>query len=97
MKATTQTQLLGVSSINVDGKVYSSVFIAQSADLTSETSKGLEVMKVSCDADVFNALPRDAVYPMDCTVELEFRKAAGGKMGQHCVKATPVKSLAKAS
>jgi len=97
MKATTQTQLLGVSSINVDGKVYSSIFIAQPAELSSETSKGLEVMKVPCDADVFNSLPRDGAYPMDCTVELEFRKAAGGKMGQHCTKAAPVRANAKAS
>ncbi len=95
MKATVQTQVLGVSSVNIDGKVYSSIFIAQPADLASASSKGLEVMKVNCDQDVFNGLPRDG-YPLDCNVDLEFRKAGGGKMGQHCVKASPVRA-AKAS
>ena len=96
MKSIVQAQLLSVSSINVDGKVYSSVFLGQPASLDSETSKGIEVMKVSCDQEVFSALPREG-YPIDCTVELEFRKAGGGKMGQHCVKATPARNVVKAS
>lgn len=95
MKAVTTSQVLGVSSVNVDGKVYSSIFLGQSADEASTSSKGIEVMKVTCDLDVFNALPRTG-YPLQCEVELEFRKAGGGKMGQHCVKASVSRQAAKA-
>lgn len=95
MKAVTQAQVIGVSSINVDGKVYSSIFLGQQAEQASTTAKGVEVMKVNCDLDVFNALPREG-YPLMCDLELEFRKVGGGKMGQHCVKASPLRA-AKAS
>lgn len=95
MSASTQFMVLGASSVNVDGKVYSSIYLGQNAEEGSDSSKGVEIMKVGCDAEVFHSLPKQG-YPLDCAVELQFKKAAGGKMGQHCVKATPVRAAAKA-
>lgn len=96
MKSIVQGQLLGVTSINVDGSVYSSIFVGQDAEEGSTTSKGIEVMKVSCDAEVFHSLPSKG-YPLACEFEFNFKKVAGGKMGQHCVKATVSKHVVKAA
>ena len=91
-----QVELLGSSYVSVDGAEYASIFIGQPAEEGSQNAKGIEVMKLSCDPDVFRSLPTVG-YPLQVNLEVKLKKAAGGKLGQHCVKATSVRNVAKAS
>jgi hypothetical protein len=91
-----QVELLGSSYVSVDGAEYASIFIGQQAEEGSANAKGIEVMKVSCDPDVFRSLPVNG-YPLQVNLEMKLKKAAGGKLGQHCVKAIPARQVAKAS
>lgn len=91
-----QVEVLGTSYVSVDGAEYASLFLGQQAEEGSANAKGIEVMKVGCDPEVFRSLPSIG-YPMQVNLEMKLKKAAGGKLGQHCVKATPVRSVAKSA
>lgn len=91
-----QVELLGSSYVSVDGAEYASIFIGQQAEEGSANAKGIEVMKVSCDPDVFRSLPSSG-YPVVVNLEMKLKKAAGGKLGQHCVKASITKPAVKQS
>jgi hypothetical protein len=83
-------EVLGASYSSVDGNEYASLFVGQKAESGSQNAKGVEVMKLSCDPEVFRALDGDPNgYPVVMELHTKLRKAAGGKMGQFCVKALP--------
>lgn len=91
MMNTITTQLYGATKFVAEGgTAYTSLFIGQPADADDNNSKGIEVMKLSCDPDVFDTLTLPN-YPHTVTLEIKLKKAAQGKLGQHCTKVVPVK------
>lgn len=78
--------LFGASLADVDGKQYASLYIGQEViDEKEEGAKGIIVMKLPCDPDVYHNL-RLAKYPAHVDLHVRLKKAAGGRLGQHCVK-----------
>lgn len=80
-----RADLYGASIARLDnGQVYCSLFVGQPVvDEQEENAKGIVLMKVSCDEDVYTSLKAPA-YPCPVDLRVRLRKAAGGKMGQHC-------------
>ena len=88
MNQTMTIDLYGASIADVDGTKYASLYVGQAVvDEKEEKAKGIVMMKLPCDPEVYDTL-RAPSYP--CKVELQTRlkKAAGGRMGQHCTAVT---------
>lgn len=97
MNQVLRVEILGGSFASVDGAEYASVYIGQNADADSTNAKGIEVMKLACAPEVYRALPANG-YPLQVELETKLKKAAGGKLGQYCIRATPMpKQAAKAA
>ena len=78
--------LYGASLADVDGRQYASLFVGQAVqDEKEESAKGIVIMKMSCDPEVYQSLNLSK-YPASVEAHIRLKKAAGGKMGQHCVK-----------
>ena len=91
MNQVLRVDLLGASYAAVDGQEFSSLFVGQQAEPGQANAKGIEVMKLSCDTDVFRSLDANpGAYPMQVELHVRLKKAAGGKLGQHCVRAIAV-------
>lgn len=91
MNQVLRVEVLGASFAAVDGQEFASLFVGQQAEPGQSNAKGIEVMKLSCDVEVYRALdPNPNAYPMQVELHTRLKKAAGGKLGQHCVKALPV-------
>lgn len=89
--------LFGASLADVDGKQYASLYVGQEVvDEKEEGAKGVIVMKLPCDPDVYNALKLPK-YPATVDLHVRLKKAAGGRMGQHCVKIEPVRASGASS
>lgn len=88
-----RVSILGGSLADVDGNQYASVYVGQRAEQGSNSARGVEVMKVTCDPDVFRALdPNPEAFPVEVDMHIRLKRAGGGRMGQHCVKVVPVGS-----
>lgn len=100
MNQTMTVDLYGASISDVDGKKYASLFVGQAVqDEKEENAKGIVVMKLPCDPEVYDSLKLNR-YPATVDLHVRLKKAAGGRMGQHCtgvsVKAAPSPSAATA-
>lgn len=88
-----RVSILGGSLADVDGNQYASVYVGQRAEPGSNSARGVEVMKVTCDPDVFRGLnPDPSAFPVDVDMHIRLKRAGGGRMGQHCVQIVPVGS-----
>ena len=84
--------LYGASLADVECRQYASLYVGQSViNEKEESAKGIVVMKLPCDPDVYNQL-RIALYPAKVDMHVRLKKAAGGRMGQHAVKVEPKNS-----
>ncbi|MGN0922446.1 MAG: hypothetical protein ACI4NJ_12050 [Cellvibrio sp.] len=95
MNQTMTVDLYGASISDIEGKKYASLFVGQAVqDEKEENAKGIVVMKLPCDPEVYDTLklPR---YPATVDLHVRLKKAAGGRMGQHCTGVT-VKAAAAA-
>jgi hypothetical protein len=96
MNQTMTVDLYGASIADVEGKKYASLFVGQSVqDEKEENAKGIVVMKLPCDPEVYDAL-RISHYPSKVDLQVRLKKAAGGRMGQHCTGVT-IKSASASS
>ena len=79
-----RVELYGATIARMDGATYASLFIGQPVvDEDAENAKGIVVMKLSCDESVYTEL-KSSVYPCNVDMHIRLKKAAQGKMGQHC-------------
>lgn len=80
-------ELFGASIARMDGgQVYASLYVGQPVvDEKEENCKGIVLMKISCDEQVYNDL-KAKQYPCPVDMHVRLKKAAGGKMGQHCFR-----------
>jgi hypothetical protein len=84
MNQTMTVDLYGASIADVEGKKYASLFVGQAVqDEKEENAKGIVVMKLPCDPEVYESL-KIARYPASVDLHVRLKKAAGGRMGQHC-------------
>lgn len=89
MNQTMVVDLYGASLADVDGTKYASLYVGQQViDEKAESAKGIVVMKLPCDPDVYESL-RIAKYPSQVELQVRLKKAAGGRMGQHCTGVVP--------
>lgn len=80
-----------------DGAVYASLIVGLPVvDEKAENAKGINILKLSCDEDVYNSLKSPA-YPVPVEADIRLRRAAGGRMGQHCVQLRVVRPAAPAA
>ncbi|MDO3383850.1 hypothetical protein [Gilvimarinus algae] len=94
MNQVLNVELYGASMADVDGRQYASLYIGQKVeDEKEEGAKGIVIMKMPCDPDVYHALNAPK-YPAQVQAHVRLKKAAGGKLGQHCVKIAPAPSAA---
>lgn len=76
--------LYGASIADVDGTKYASLYVGQAVvDEKEEKAKGIVMMKLPCDPEVYDTL-RAPKYPVQVELQTRLKKAAGGRMGQHC-------------
>ncbi|MBU3068784.1 hypothetical protein KOI40_03075 [Aestuariicella sp. G3-2] len=80
-------ELYGASIARMDGgQVYASLYVGQPVvNEAEENAKGIVLMKIACDEQVYKDLKAPA-YPCPVDMHVRLKKAAGGKMGQHCFK-----------
>lgn len=80
--------LYGASIADVDGTKYASLYVGQAVvDEKEEKAKGIVMMKLPCDPEVYDTL-RAPKYPIQVELQTRLKKAAGGRMGQHCTAVT---------
>ena len=97
MNQVMSVNLYGASLADVDGKQYASLYVGQEViDEKEEGAKGIVMMKLPCDPDVYHNL-KLAKYPAPIDMHVRLKKAAGGRMGQHCVKIDTKPSTGSAS
>lgn len=90
MNQVMNVDLYGASMADIDGNKYVSLFVGQAVvDEKEEGAKGIIIMKMPCDPDVYDSL-RFPSYPVQVELSFRLKKAAGGRLGQHC---TAVKAL----
>lgn len=70
------------------GQTHCSLFCGQPFEEGAD-GKGIELMKISCEETVYQNLNAPE-YPVKCQLEIKLKKAAGGKMGQHCIGIKPL-------
>ena len=74
------------------GQVYASLLVGQKViDEAAENAKGLQIMKLSCNEDVYNAINLNVV-PTACELQVVLKRGAGGKMSNHCVSYKPAQT-----
>jgi hypothetical protein len=96
MNQVMNVDLYGASLADVDGTKYASLYIGQRVvDEKEENAKGIVVMKMPCDPSVYDSL-HISEYPAKVELHFRLKKAAGGRMGQHCT-AVVVPSLRSSS
>lgn len=84
MNQVMNVDLYGASLADVDGTKYVSLYIGQRVvNEKEESAKGIVVMKMPCDPSVYDSL-NIAEYPAKVELHFRLKKAAGGRMGQHC-------------
>lgn len=92
MNQVMNVDLYGASLADVDGNKYVSLYIGQQViDEKEESAKGIVVMKLPCDPAVYDSL-RFPKYPVQVELQCRLKKAAGGRLGQHCVSVKPLGS-----
>lgn len=92
MNQVMNVELYGASLADVDGTKYVSLFIGQHVvNEEEEHAKGIIVMKMPCDPAVYESL-RFPKYPVQVELHYRLKKAAQGKLGQHC---TGVKAISE--
>jgi hypothetical protein len=98
MNQVMNVDLYGASLADVDGTKYVSLYIGQQViDEKEESAKGIVVMKLPCDPAVYETL-RFPKYPVQVELQCRLKKAAGGRLGQHCIAVKPLStSTTKAS
>lgn len=80
-----------------DGNVYASLYVGLPVvNEKEENAKGISILKLSCDEEVYNSLNAPA-YPIPVEADIRLKRAAGGRMGQHCVQLRVVKPAAPQS
>src|SRR5690606_22516792 len=84
--------LYGATIARMDGgQVFASLYVGQPVvNEQEEGAKGIVLMKLPCDEDVYNTLKAPA-YPCPVELTVRLKKAAGGKMGQHCTRLDVIK------
>lgn len=88
MNQTMVVDLYGASIADVDGTKYASLYVGQAVvDEKEEKAKGIVMMKLPCDPEVYDTL-RAPKYPIQVELQTRLKKAAGGRMGQHCTAVT---------
>lgn len=88
MNQTMIVDLYGASIAEVDGNKYASLYVGQAVvDEKEEKAKGIVMMKLPCDPEVYDTL-RAPKYPVQVELQTRLKKAAGGRMGQHCTAVT---------
>ena len=88
MNQTMIVDLYGASIADVDGTKYASLYVGQAViDEKEEKAKGIVMMKLPCDPEVYDSL-RAPKYPIQVELQTRLKKAAGGRMGQHCTAVT---------
>lgn len=90
MNQVMNVDLYGASLADVDGTKYVSLYIGQQViDEKEESAKGIVVMKLPCDPAVYDTLhfPK---YPVQVELQCRLKKAAGGRLGQHCIAVKPL-------
>lgn len=84
-----QVDLYGASISNIEGATYAALYVGQAVvDEKEENAKGIVVMKIPCDPVVYESLKLSS-YPAKVELEVRLKKAAGGRLGQHCVSCKP--------
>lgn len=92
MNQVMNVDLYGASLADVDGNKYVSLFIGQQViDEKEESAKGIVVMKMPCDPAVYDSL-RFPKYPVQVELHYRLKKAAQGRLGQHCIAVKPIES-----
>lgn len=92
MNQVMNVELYGASLADVDGTKYVSLYVGQPViDEKEESAKGIVVMKLPCDPAVYDSL-RFPKYPVQVELQCRLKKAAGGRLGQHCVSVKPLGS-----
>jgi hypothetical protein len=90
MNQVMNVDLYGASLADVDGTKYVSLFIGQAVvDEKEESAKGIVVMKMPCDPVVYESL-RFSKYPVQVELHYRLKKAAQGRLGQHCIAVKPL-------
>lgn len=88
MNQTMIVDLYGASIADVEGTKYASLYVGQAVvDEKEEKAKGIVMMKLPCDPEVYDAL-KAPMYPIKVELQTRLKKAAGGRMGQHCTGLT---------
>ena len=93
LNQTLKLDVMGLSHVNVDGRLYCSLHcqqLAQGDDALKFT--GLMPMKIPCDPEVSKTfkLPE---YPYPCDVDIQVTMAGQGKMGQRVVAVRPAQHV----
>ncbi|OZY86763.1 hypothetical protein CBP51_07060 [Cellvibrio mixtus] len=97
MNQVMNVDLYGASLADVDGTKYVSFYVGQHVvDEKEESAKGIVMMKLSGDPSVYESL-RLTKYPAPVEMHIRLKKAAGGRMGQHCVAIKPLGTQAQSS
>ncbi|WP_331345988.1 hypothetical protein [Cellvibrio sp. UBA7661] len=99
MNQTMTVDLYGASIADMEGTKYVSLFLGQQVENEKEeNAKGIVIMKMPCDPDVYESL-RFAKYPVQVELSYRLKKAAQGRLGQFCtgVKAIDARSPIAAS
>lgn len=88
MNQTMIVDLYGASIADVEGTKYASLYVGQAVvDEKEEKAKGIIMMKLPCDPEVYDTL-RAPKFPVQVELQTRLKKAAGGRMGQHCTAVT---------
>ena len=84
MNQVMNVELYGASLADVEGKKYASLYVGQHVvDEKEEGAKGIVMMKLPCDPEVYDSL-RVTKWPAQIEMHVRLKKAAGGRLGQHC-------------
>ncbi len=80
-------ELFGASYFKAeDGNEYVSVFLGQAVqDEKAENAKGINIMKMQAQADVYQSLSFKS-YPVVVDISFRLKKVGGGKLGQVATK-----------
>lgn len=66
------------------GQIYTSLYIGQPVyNESEENTKGLSIMKMSCDPSVYSSIDLSTV-PLKAEIMVRLKKGAGGKMNNVC-------------
>lgn len=83
-------------AVGPNGEVYIKTFVGNPAKADDVHTKGLELMSISTEPSVFDALSKTD-QPFLADLELVFQRGGQNKMKQHLVSITPVAKAAGSS